>query len=173
MKRLLVVLLIMCMAVSVCACGKKEEKLYKVGESASTDRAVVTVKSLEFRESNRAKEEGRVYVDFKLDIKNIGNTDLDDHVCKEDGTPYSNYLSAYILLEYDEYMYRAYGNSDHWIKNETTRDEYFNIPKGETHSFSGGFSIPIEAMTNDKQVLLYVQVPNSKGKFEMFKFKLK
>ena len=187
MKRLLAVLLIMCMAVSVCACGKKE-KIYKVGDTVSTERAEVTMKETGFSEfrvlltGNEEKarknniEKDRIYYNFEYELKNIGDTVLNEKMRNPDGYPYSNQLGAYVDLYYAGEKYVALNSSDIVLSivSETSIGSLeFNVPVGGMYHIVGSFELPRKAITDDEPIYVHIKLPNSKGEFEIFKFKLK
>lgn len=182
MKRLIGLCLIICMAVSFCACGKKEDTL-KVGDSAATDRAAVMMMEAEFTETGRFSnleyeikwnlDNNIIYFNFEFAIKNIGETVLDDKMRNPQGYPYSDQLGAYVELYYADEKYVTLNKYPDYVYDMTTEDEHFNIPVGETHTIFARFTLPRQAMTDGKPIYVNIKLPNSKGEFETFKYTLR
>jgi hypothetical protein len=181
------------MTVSVCACGK--EKIYKIGDTVSTDKAELTMENAEFSELYKAIgidgklvtsygfseevmqeiniERNRIFYIVEFEIENISDTVLDDMLRNPDGYPYSNKLSAYVELYYGEDKYVALNDERHDVYDKTARNKYLNIPEDDSHTIYCRFELPREAMDDtDKEIFINIKLPNSEGKAEIFKFRL-
>ena len=174
MKRLLAVLLIMCMAVSVCAFGKKE--YYKVGEKISTNRAELKLISADFCENIKSSwaagtlagtserdaqgniEKNIVLLAIEFDVKNVGKKEIT-----------KGYLTQDVELVFDGKVYDAKG-----IEDTIAKGCGWDIPVGEKHLCRAYYVLPRDAFNNsDKELYINFTLPKSKDKVETFKYDLR
>ena len=204
MKKVISMLLVLACCLSLCACGDTKIQTASIGETVSSDRAEFILKRFEFGknlyydnsitndnfllpiaedeltelpagETSKTSEDGKVFLSLSFSIENIGKTPLREFVDLPDGSS-TIYLSGYIELEYDGYLFR---NTDDnaFFKKSTS---FWSLATLEmdvmapVENYVGYITVPEKVMT-DTETPLYLRVylPNEAGKFETYTYKLR
>lgn len=155
--------LVMCFALSGCG-GGASATVYEVGDTVATDWA-------EFTLTEANVDQG---VGIKFSIKNVGKEDLNKLVPLQAGGN-SKEISALINVNYNDYILGFESSNCYSLGEEGRQYPYLDLPVlSAPVEYKAGMALPEEAAADTEgELLLEVELPNTAGATEIFKFKIR
>ncbi len=195
MKKILSLLLVLVIISSLCACGKSNEKIYKLGDTVSTDITELTLERAEFavvlsnygstlgepKEYNPEEDvrnpyiaaTGHTYVLTEFKLKNLDSRALD--ISKN-----SSFRKDLMTVDYNNKSYNdTLSVLGELIKAEdsctvvpSTQSSHSTLRPESDFNIRGCLDIETVVENLDDTFYITIALPNSSGQNEYFKFEL-